>query len=485
MTEQNRNIHNTSSVGLRRGRTLVTLARLAVTAFLMVLAPAILNAHAKLLRSEPSAGQRLAASPSSVRLVFSETPMVAISRLVLMGPSGDTVRLGPVHVDAADAHAMLAEVAIPLDSGTYSVHWSTAASDGHASHGSFTFVVNGRLRQTSPAPVQTSVGTSGGESVSVSPTPPAAGQTERDSTADAVAQSEPIIVARWLGFLALFSLIGAVAFKYLVLGRISRPGQPDDPFDLIASTGAATFGMFAAVALVITTLVKLYGETLSMSTFPVSTILFHTGWGWAWIAQIAAALIAIIAFRMAHTQGNTGWSLGAICAIVVTATPSLTGHAIGSDNVLINVPLDVLHVLAGSVWLGTLAVILIVGIGAALKTPGTVGAGARVASMVNAFSPIALTCGATLVTSGVIVSLLRLHPLSTLWTSGYGRVLILKLGLVGLLFVVGAWNWRRVKPTLGGDAGLAALRKSARLELMAGAMVLAVTTILVALALPD
>lgn len=152
---------------------------------------------------------------------------------------------------------------------------------------------------------------------------------------------------------------------------------------------------------------------------------------------------------------------------------------------MINVPLDIVHVLAGSVWVGTLAVILIVGIGAALKTPGTVRAGPRVASMVNAFSPIALTCGATMVTSGVVVSLLRLHPFSTLWTSSYGRVLILKLGLVGLLFVLGAWNWRRVKPTLGDDAGVAALRKSARLELMAGAMVLAVTAILVALALPD
>jgi copper transport protein len=302
---------------------------------------------------------------------------------------------------------------------------------------------------------------------------------------DDVALSYPMMMSRWLGFLALFSLVGAVAFKYLVLRKLSRLGQLDDPFDLVASTGAAAFGLFAAVALVIATVAKLYGMTVSMSNVSGTTILLDTGWGWACVAQLAAALIAIVAFRIAHTNKDSGWSIAAICAIVVAITPSLTGHAIGSDQAVVNVPLDVLHVLAGSVWLGTLAVIVMVGIGAALKTPGTTSAGTRVAAMINAFSPIALVCGATIVVSGVIVSLLRLHPLSTLWTSGYGKVLIVKLGFVGLLFALGAWNWRRVKPRLTADEGLPALRQSARMELTAGAMVLAVTAFLVAMALPD
>ena len=104
--------------------------------------------------------------------------------------------------------------------------------------------------------------------------------------------------------------------------------------------------------------------------------------------------------------------------------------------------------------------------------------------MVNAFSPVALTCGATIVATGIIVSLLRLEPLSTLWTSGYGQVLMLKLGLVMILFALGAWNWRRVKPTLGGDEGVSALRRSAKMELTVGVTVLAVTAVLVAMALP-
>ena len=432
----------------------------------------MLLAHARLVRSQPSAGQHLTAPPSSIQLVFSETPMVAVSRVVLLDARGDTIPLGPVHVDAADVHTMLADITSPLDSGSYAVHWSTAASDGHVSHGSFTFDVTEPLKQTLPAPIHPAQS-------------PSAMKAEGKMETDEVALSYPMMISRWLGFLALFSLVGAVAFKYLVLRKLSRLGQAGDPFDLVASTGAATFGLFAAVALVIATVAKLYGMTMSMSNVSGSTIMLDTGWGWASIAQLAAALLAIVAFRIAHTNKDSGWSIAAICAIVVSITPALTGHAIGSDQAVINVPLDVLHVLAGSVWLGTLAVIVIVGIGAALKTPGTTSPGTRVAAMINAFSPIALVCGATIVTSGIIVSLLRLHPLRTLWTSGYGKVLILKLGLVGLLFALGAWNWRRVKPRLTFDEGLPALRQSARLELTAGAMVLAVTAFLVAMALPD
>ena len=399
--------------------------------------------------------------------------MVAVSRVFLLAARGDTIRLGPVHADAAEAHTMLADIATPLDSGSYAVYWSTAASDGHASHGTFSFVVTAGLPKPSVA------------AAAATPVVPAqAMKAEDEMSTDDVAISYPMAISRWLGFLALFFLVGSVAFKYLVLRRISRPGSPDDPFDLVASTGAATLGLFAAVVVVLATLAKLYGMTQSMSNVSGTTIMLDTGWGWASIAQLAAALLSIAAFRMAHTNKESGWSLAAICATALVITPSLTGHAVSSDQAVVNVPLDIVHVLAGSVWLGTLAVIVIVGIGAAFKTPGTTSVGTRVAAMINTFSPIALACGATIVASGTIVSLLRLQPLSTLWTSGYGKVLTVKLVLVGLLFTLGAWNWRRVKPRLDGDEGVSALRQSARMELMAGAAVLAVTAFLVAMALP-
>jgi len=75
---------------------------------------------------------------------------------------------------------------------------------------------------------------------------------------------------------------------------------------------------------------------------------------------------------------------------------------------------------------------------------------------------------------------------SAFTTTSYGRTLLIKLAVVLLLVIVGAFNWRRVRPTLatGGTAASARLRHSATLELALGVLVLAVTAVLVALPTP-
>jgi copper transport protein len=454
--------------------------RLIVAALLLLITPAIVFAHAHLLRSTPSPGARLDAPPAIVRLVFSEAPMVAVSRIVLIAPNSDTVRLSVARVDPADHHAILADVPASIDSGKYTVHWSTAASDGHPSKGTFSFTI-GRALQPSAAE---------STAVLVAPTRKEHVTPRRKRIDDAVqfALGAPMWMARWIGFTALFLVIGAVSFRYVILGRIPHADrEADEVFYQIAATGAATAGMAAAVILVVTSLLKLYAETVAMHDVAPGTILFSTSWGWAWLAEITACVIAVVAFAVAHraSSNRVGWALAAMCALTLAVTPALTGHAIGSDDAVFAVPLDSLHVLAGSSWLGTLAMILLVGIGAAAKAPGTMSIGSRVATLVNAFSSLALVCGGAVVATGVATALLHVSPISKLWTSTYGMTLIVKLALVSLLFSLGAWNWRRVKPNLGGDEGVVALRFSAKLELIASVLVLAVTAFLVALPLPD
>lgn len=397
--------------------------------------------------------------------MFSEILMKGVSRFVITGPSGDTIRLEPAVPDSMGSHTIAGRPLVPLSAGVYQVHWVAAGRDGHPERGSFSFSVAG--------------------SSSVLPVEMSKDSAVNEDQMDAFALGRTMTIARWLGFLALFSIVGAVAFRYAILGRVAHQFGDGDPFLHIASVSAATYGLFAAVALVLATVVKLYGQSVAMQDIPAESILLATGWGWAWCAQMLACLVAIAGFAMAHRAPRNGWPLAALAAAVLVVTPAATGHAIGSDEALFAVPLDIVHVLAGSTWLGTLSVILIVGIGAAAKTPGTVSLGARVATMVNSFSPLALTCGALMVATGVVASLLRLEPLSSLWTSWYGRILIVKLAFVALLFAVGAWNWRRVKPSLGGDEGVKALRFSARVELAVAAMVLMVTAFLVALPLPE
>ncbi|HEU0300986.1 MAG TPA: CopD family protein, partial [Longimicrobium sp.] len=112
------------------------------------------------------------------------------------------------------------------------------------------------------------------------------------------------------------------------------------------------------------------------------------------------------------------------------------------------------------------------------------GAGGAVAAMVRAFSPMALAGAAAVGLTGVVNIVFQLNALSDLWGTGYGRVLLLKLALLGGVAALGWYNWRRVLPALGGEPGTQRLRRSARAELGLGAAVLLVTAILVALPTP-
>jgi copper transport protein len=67
-----------------------------------------------------------------------------------------------------------------------------------------------------------------------------------------------------------------------------------------------------------------------------------------------------------------------------------------------------------------------------------------------------------------------------LWTTPYGQVLVRKLVLVGVVALVGAYNWRRVRPALGTDAATGRLRRSMWTELCVGLLVLLATAVLVA-----
>ncbi len=294
------------------------------------------------------------------------------------------------------------------------------------------------------------------------------------------------ILVRWLAFISIFLVIGAVVFKRFVLERMDP--SHSDTFLHIAATNTATLGIVAAIGSVIATLLNFARESSAMPDVAASTLLFGSSWGIALLAHLLAGLVAIAAFKAAHStvdsSRRTAWALAFATAMVLGITPAFGGHAIAGDRAWLAVPADVIHVIAGSAWLGTLAVILIVGIPAALKTPDDSRPGARVARLINVFSPLALICGGSVVATGLGSSVIRLPRVDALWTSPYGVILLIKLLFVVFLFAAGAWNWRRLKPRLTGDDAISPLRSSAWLEVVLSGIVLGFTAILVALELP-
>ena len=104
--------------------------------------------------------------------------------------------------------------------------------------------------------------------------------------------------------------------------------------------------------------------------------------------------------------------------------------------------------------------------------------------MVNRFSPVALSMGGIVVLFGAITAWRHLPTVASLWETPYGRTLIIKLVFVGTVFLLGAFNWRRQRPSLGTEPAAFSIRRSAALELSVAAIVLVVTSILVSLPSP-
>lgn len=438
-----------------------------------MLVPAPLLAHARLLRSEPAAGAWLTESPRSLRLIFSERPVAELTRIWLTSMSGDRFLLSTPQRDAADPRALDFALALPLGAGSWRVDWSTASRDGHVIKGTFNFTV----AQSAPQAVAI-----------VQPDSSTSGAAPVDSASPlALSGTFGALATRWLAFLALFAVIGVVVFRFGVLRRIGAD-EDADPFLHIASTNAASLGIVAAIALLVSALIRLFRESGDMPDVPMATMLLSTLWGWSWLVQCFASLAAAAAFRGIHkTTGRprrNAWSVALAAALLLSITPAFAGHSVSGELSLIVVPADVLHVLAGSAWLGTLAVIVIVGISAALKTPEERRPGERVAALINVFSPLALVCGGTVLATGTVSSLVHVRPLEALWTTPYGVTLIVKLLFVALLFGAGAWNWKRLKPRLTGDNAVVPLRSMASLELVLATVVLGITAVLVALELP-
>jgi putative copper export protein len=59
-----------------------------------------------------------------------------------------------------------------------------------------------------------------------------------------------------------------------------------------------------------------------------------------------------------------------------------------------------------------------------------------------------------------------------------------KLIFVLIVVVLGAWNWRRVRPSLGVEGSEETIRRSARMELTFAGLVLIATSVLVSLPSP-
>jgi putative copper export protein/methionine-rich copper-binding protein CopC len=491
---------------------------IVAAAALDALVPVRAEAHGALKSSVPAAGARLSTAPRELRLTFTEATELSFTRLELVGPDSAGVALDSLRFADTSRRTVVAAILGALRSGTYRVVWQMAGKDGHPIRGRFTFAITPGttgLATSNDTVLEPKARPAGGEPAASVPVPGQGAVPPEHHVTRAIsggagfnAESPAYVAIRWMQFVMLLAVIGAVSFSVLVLGSLtslargstSRGGTatPDavggvrhGQLVVDARGRAALLGAWASATLAAIVGLRLFaqsyamhgdGEVLNVSL--IATMLAETVWGWGWALQAASVVVALAGFLIARRGRRAGWVLAALGAVGLAFAPALSGHASSAPELTtLAILTDTVHVISAGGWLGSLFFVIGVGLPATLRLEeGERGPAA--ADLVNAFSPAALGFAAGATVTGVVSAWLHLGSLPPLWQTSYGRVLLLKLGVLSVVVGTGAHNWLRVKPSLGSLAGAARIRRSGTVELVATVLVLLVTAVLVATPTP-
>lgn len=440
-----------------------------VAALAVFVTPALLFAHARLVRSSPPAGASVA-SPAELALWFSETPEIRFTHVRLTDSAGTEIPLAAPRAGAA--MSIMAGIERPLVPGRYTVEWHTAAADGHSSQGSFSFRVIADSGAATPAAVQT-------------PAQPAV-QSTAESNALVHAGNDVTIATpiRWAEFVALLVLIGLAIYR-LSISRDARwtPELTRDGRDRALRFARAVLVLFAVATL---TRGLAEAQMLGLATSRVSALLTMvrvTRWGFGWGVGAAGVIVTAIGLAVAN-RGVGGWIVAAAGIVALCASEALTGHSASNAHPALAIAADVAHQLGAGGWLGGLIAVCFCGL-PALARLGDAERAAAGSRLLRAYHGAAVECVTIVVASALVAAWLRLPRLDALWTSDYGQRLLLKLSLVIILLLFGFYHWRRVvTPEWAGDTA-ARFRRTAAAELLVGALVIAVTALLVSTSLPQ
>lgn len=450
------------------------LKRHPIVALLVALAvfltPALLFAHAELLRSSPASGARLTASPAGLSLWFSEKPELSLTVVELLDSSGTSMALGKPA--ATDSNGIAVPIVGALSSGRYTVTWKTAASDGHRSSGKFTFSV--AVAAVSPVVIDTSARADSAVAHTViSNSLVVPDETPTFSTA-----------MRWAELVALLTAVGLVIFRLAVLPAAGW----DAELTANASARAVRLGRAVLLLFAITTLTRGLNEASLLPGYvgtrfnALLVLIQHTRWGAMWAVGAAGVVIAFIGFLFAEKR-LAGWVTAAVGLVAVAVSEALTGHSGTLPHAAAAIAADVAHLLGAGGWLGGLTAVLLCGLPSIrrLDEPRLNDAGA---SLVRAYHGSAMECVAVVVVSAIIAAWLRFPSVSALWTTPYGLALVRKVIFVLVVLGFGFYHWRRVVIPTWTSHTLSRFRRTAVAELLFGAVVVALTAYLIAQPLP-
>jgi methionine-rich copper-binding protein CopC len=187
-----------SSLSIRR---LIALLGLSAVWLLLLVTPAL--AHAELLETDPSSGERLSQPPEQVWLRFNEPIEAEFTPVKVLDSQGNRVDRDNARVDPDDRRVLIADLE-ELPEGSYTVEWRVISADTHPLNGTYGFTVTGAGTDESQGATQ-----AGAEDVGGSAEQPSDGAGPKAAAQNTSGGSGHIvhIVGLGLGILIFLALV--------------------------------------------------------------------------------------------------------------------------------------------------------------------------------------------------------------------------------------------------------------------------------------
>lgn len=399
--------------------------------------PGVVLSHALPQSSVPGAGAQLTSSPAQVTITFGERPDPKLSTIKVLDTTGAPVASGPTAVVPGDDLQLSVPLKPNLPNGVYTVAWRTvSAVDGHLATGSFAFGIG----------VAATSGSGGAGGV---------------TSATSAGPSPADVASRWLLYLGLVGLLGLAVFDAV----IARGPLPTVRRALVVALLLAVAG----TALVI-------GVQLTEDGVDLGHV-FDTSFGADIVIRTAPIVLAAIGLSFigrGRLRGRAGLLLAGLGAAGAMVGDVALSHAAAGTDPALDVPVQVLHVVAVGFWLGGL-----IGLLANLRGE----ANEVTARLARRFSRMATAGIAVVAVTGLLRAISEVGTIDRLLSTDFGHLIIAKTALLGVLALLGAVNHFRHVPSAGRT--LRGLRRVGSAELLVGATVLLLSASLVNLAPPS
>ena len=404
----------------------------------------VVEAHAGLKSSEPAASSVLEQAPKEIALNFGEAVEVSFGSIRLFDSNSQLIVLPTPKYGALDGavDAKTVRVEIPeLEPGSYLVVWRVVSADSHPVQGAFAFQIGTRGLDLADL----------GEEILASSNTPASVRLMMG-------------LARWLSFLGVMVLVGAMLLAIRVVG-ISR-------IDKIIF-GAWMVALVGSVFVLLLQAPYALGQAMSVSEiFGSVDDVLQTRLG-TWLAVRGTILLAflILIWRRDLHQKSIYRMLASLAGIGLFATFSISGHPGMREFSVLSIGTDIVHFLCVSAWMGGLVTLVLLGREWQGKSP----------RVISWFSFTATISMPIMVATGVAQAWRMMEGFQNIFSTTYGIVLSVKVLLVVVAIAAGTRARQLFKSKKVEQQDLKEIKfsKTIVVESMIGIVVLAVTAVLV------